>query len=681
MRASWIVFAVIVSSVAAAAMPTLDFDPRPEPLLDRSVPYVGADGIQSAGYSGKGVTIAVIDTGVDFSHPDLGGFEGDGAVRGHNFVNELEPPNDTNGHGTQVAGIIAANGEIRGIAPDAQILAYKVSEDGESVSSELIVRAIERATDDGADIINISLGVNKTNSRIDSAVNAAIERGVFVVVAAGNDGPSPGTIGSPGRNPNAVTVGATYNNITSSLVSTLEIGEKQYQVIPMLGVGAIAEPIEGGVVFGGYGRERDLASVDATGSILLVERGSDRADELVYFTEKEFHAANSGAGAIVVYNNEPGLYLGDVSESFTMEDYAPRIPIVSLSQKDGLEIRDALDGRTGGALNVFYNPDYVAFFSSRGPASPFYIKPDLVAPGTIVNSTNAGGAYAFSSGTSFAVPHVAGSAALLLERHPGMAPADLKSILSTTTVPVADAYGNAFPVTDAGAGRLDLKNAFDAELIIRPTFLIMTFSATEAEQSAGLSFEMIGGGEIRDVSMHVESPEFVRAEGIVRSDGAEVRAVISEADFGDFEGRVNIVHNDVKYRIPVIFRHTQGSVSVAEDRGLLGFEVDGPEDWRYAKISVTSKETGESYTTSITPQRDSDVAVKSPGEYWIESSISAGNGTVHAYDTVHVGSVQARGADLYSVTGVSEKPIYVVAAITAAVAAVGMWLGASGRRA
>ena len=128
---------------------------------------------------------------------------------------------DNNGHGTQVAGVMLLMDNL-GIAPKAKILAYKVSED-EGVSSELISRAIEKAIEDKADIINISLGVNKTNSKIDSAVDYALEKEIFVVTAAGNDGPELKTIGSPGRNFESVTVGATYNNLTSSLIATLEV--------------------------------------------------------------------------------------------------------------------------------------------------------------------------------------------------------------------------------------------------------------------------------------------------------------------------------------------------------------------------------------------------------------------------------------------------------------------------
>ena len=150
-----------------------------ELYLDRSVPYLGADIPRIEGIDGTGIKIAVIDTGVDYNHPDLFGWGPDGKViGGYNFINESQPPLDTNGHGTQVAGVIAADGEKSGVAPKAKILAYKVSEDGAGVSSDLIIRAIQKAIEDDADIINISLGVNKTNTKIDRAVNLADRKSV-----------------------------------------------------------------------------------------------------------------------------------------------------------------------------------------------------------------------------------------------------------------------------------------------------------------------------------------------------------------------------------------------------------------------------------------------------------------------------------------------------------------------
>jgi len=227
--------------------------------IENSVPYVGSEIPRTDGIDGTGIKIAIIDTGVDFNHPDLFGWGPDGKViGGYNFIQENQLPMDNNGHGTKVAGVIAADGNTLGVAPKAKILAYKVSEDGEGVSSELIMKAIKKAIEDKADIINISLGVNKTNSKIDSAVNHALDNGIFVVTAAGNDGPELKTIGSPGRNFGSVTVGATYNNMTSSLIATLEVNEKDFTVIPMVGSSTTEEPIIGKIIFGGFGKISDL---------------------------------------------------------------------------------------------------------------------------------------------------------------------------------------------------------------------------------------------------------------------------------------------------------------------------------------------------------------------------------------------------------------------------------------
>ena len=252
---------------------------------------------------GNGIKIAIIDTGVNYNHPDLYGFGKDGKViGGYDYIENDNSPLDTDGHGTQVAGVLAADGNLKGISPKAKILAYRVSADGEGVASDLITKAIHQAIKDDADIINISLGVNRTEYEIDRAVNAAVDAGIVVVAAAGNSGPESSTIGSPASNPNAITVGATYNNVTNSLVSTLEIDQKQFEVFPMVGTESIESPIISEIRFGGYSRDQDLKNLDVKEVILLAERGGETSDELVYFSDKEKNAAKYGASAIIVYN-------------------------------------------------------------------------------------------------------------------------------------------------------------------------------------------------------------------------------------------------------------------------------------------------------------------------------------------------------------------------------------------
>ncbi len=446
--------------------------------IENSVPYVGTEIPRTEGLDGSGIKVAVIDTGVDFDHPDLLGWGSDGKViGGYNFIQPNQLPMDNNGHGTKVAGIIAADGSIFGVAPKAKILAYKVSEDGEGVSSELISGAIEKAIEDEADIINISLGVNRTNSKIDSAVNYALEKGIFVVTAAGNDGPELKTIGSPGRNVESLTVGATYNNMTSSLIATLEIGEKQYTAIPMVGAPKTDEPVTGKIIFGGYGKNSELKNLDVKDSILIVERGSDVEGELLFFSIKEKNAADAGARALIVFNNEPGIFLGELIHEFSGSDYSPQIPVVSIDREEGLEIIEKLENETKGIMHLFYNPDFIAHFSSRGPVSPFYMKPDMVAPGAYINTTQIGASYNFTSGTSFAAPHVSGAAALLLQNNPELENHELKSLLVTTTKPVSNAYGKEFSIHESGSGRLDIASAYNAKLIINPTNFVVNFSS------------------------------------------------------------------------------------------------------------------------------------------------------------------------------------------------------------
>ena len=655
-------FAAPHDNALHAGISWIDYrDTTAKTLMDRSMPYVGVNHIQSEGYSGEGVRIAIIDTGVDFAHPDLK--DGPG-VRGHDFVGTGRAT-DVNGHGTQVAGIIAANGSLVGVAPDAVILSYRVSVDGNAVSTDLITQAIRRAVQDGADVINISLGINRTNVQIESAVSEAVKSGILVVLAAGNDGPGRDTISSPGRNADAITVGATYNNITSSMVATLRVGDKQYQALPMVGIEETQQTVSGKLVFGKYGRAADLLD-NYAGAVLLVERGSDVQNQLVYFAEKEYNAARAGASAVIVYNNKPGLYLGDVSSSLTIQNYTPSIPILSISQEDGMELRQEVAKGPEARLDVFYNPDYVGHFSSRGPVSPFYIKPDLVAPGIFVNSTHIGGAYNLSSGTSFAAPHVAGAAALLLEKNPSLTPGQIKSLLVTTTAPIVDAYGNSISVFDAGAGRLDVKNAFEAGLVLEPAFIIMTFSPAETVQEGHVSMHHIGGKEPGAIDIDVESPEFINTTYKTEDSKIIIRSSIADADFGIYEGVARITHENTTYRIPIIFEHVSGSVDVHDSDGMLGFKITNPPDWHYAKIVATDAQTGASKTVSVTPRQDSQMRVDRPGTYWIESIIRTDNITHLAHDTVYVPVAS---------TAVFEPPgqaVIIVAAITTLVGLVGL---------
>ena len=632
-----LIFSVLVVFLVGFLLEPPLTDSQIHTYLQRSGPYIGTDVPKFEGIDGTGVTVAIIDTGVDFNHPDLFGWGEDGKViGGYNFIQTDQPPLDNNGHGTQVAGVIAADGEIVGIAPKAKILAYKVSEDGEGVSSELIIRAIEKAVEDGANIINISLGVNKTNSKIDRAVNDALEKEVFVVTAAGNDGPGFQTIGSPGRNFGSVTVGATYNNLTSSLVATLEIDGKPYTVIPMVGSSKLDDPISGKIVFGGYGKDGDLEDLDLTNSILLVERGSNVEGELLYFSIKEKNAVNAGAKALIVYNDIPGIFLGELIHEFIEPGYTPTIPVVSMDRKEGIEIRDNLDNSNDGDLHLFYNPDFVAHFSSRGPVSPFYIKPEIVAPGAYINTTQNNAGYNFTSGTSYAAPHVSGAAALLLQKNPHLHHHEIKSILLTTVKPASDAYGNEFSVKEAGAGRLDIEKAFAAKLIIMPPNFVAIASSNNPVAEEILELKLVEGN-LDDLDMQYIGPEFINF-GFLREDNrVNIKLSVVGENYGEHEGRIIVNHSGMSYVVPFLLHYTEGSISVSQqDRNLL-FEIYHPEGWNFAKVSVTNSNDGRVDTITTTPgKKEVSIPIYENGEYWIDAKIRGERNSTDAFNTITV---------------------------------------------
>ncbi len=179
---------------------------RVRTCLNVSVPMIAGDYAWRAGFTGKGVAIAIIDTGVDSSHPDLKGR----VAASESFVSE-EDPLDYNGHGTHVAGIAAGAGSIyRGVAPDSTVINAKCLDTQGYGYEDDVVAAIEWALDKGADIFNLSLGgPGDYESLLVEAVDTITEKyGKIFCVAAGNSGPAKGTIECPGIASNAITVGA-----------------------------------------------------------------------------------------------------------------------------------------------------------------------------------------------------------------------------------------------------------------------------------------------------------------------------------------------------------------------------------------------------------------------------------------------------------------------------------------
>lgn len=187
------------------------FDEPVHTMLDGSIPLIGAPAVWQAGVTGAGIKVAVVDTGIDSTHPDFA-----------NRISQIkdftgEGPSDNNGHGTHVAGIIggtgaASGGKYKGVASACTLLAAKVLRGDGSGSTSDVMAGIEWAVQQGVHVINLSLGSDGAcdgTDALSTLCDAAVARGIVLCVAAGNAGPGASTVGSPGCAKTVITVGAT----------------------------------------------------------------------------------------------------------------------------------------------------------------------------------------------------------------------------------------------------------------------------------------------------------------------------------------------------------------------------------------------------------------------------------------------------------------------------------------
>lgn len=433
--------------------------------------------------TGKGVKVGVIDTGIDYTHPDLRMNYGGG----HDVVDGDRDPMETRPtegeatlHGTHVAGIIAANGKIRGVAPDATIIAYRALGPGGSGTTEQVIAAIEQAMKDQVDILNLSLGnnVNGPDLPISLALNKAVEQGITAVTSSGNSGPKHWTVGSPGTASQAISVGASTPALN---IPYLEIAGQRHRLDPLQGSVQWDFHKSYEIIFAGLGKKEELKN--AAGKIVLLERGE------LTFTEKAFNAYEAGAVAVMIYNNTKGAFFGNLETEIS-------IPVTALSKENGEKIKQAI-AKNQRYARTYINEesDILADFSSRGPVtSTWEIKPDVVAPGVAINSTVPGG-YLPLQGTSMAAPHVAGAAALIKQAHPDWGPDKIKAALMNTAKPIVNPKGKSYRTFEQGAGRIQIEKALKTDTLAMPASLQFgKFQVADRmhEHSAFVTVENIG---------------------------------------------------------------------------------------------------------------------------------------------------------------------------------------------
>ena len=465
------------------------------PAVEYAKALTGADiANDELGYTGKGIKVGIIDSGIDYNHPDFGGsgvndetknFPGSRVKWGYDFVGDAydsrsedpaintpmpDPfPDDCGGHGTHVAGITGANGDIKGVAPDVEFGAYRIFGCDGSSDSEVILAAMEMALADGMNVVNMSLGASYMTWPSYPTAQAAdylVEQGVVVVVSQGNEG-AGGTFsgGAPAVAHDVISVGSIDNSEYMADYATSETAN-DYPFMPSTGSpafepGKTYEVIAVDPVTGCEG----VPTATADNQLLLLQRGG------CTFHEKALLAQNGGYAGLFIDNNTSGII------NATVEGTTPiTIPVGTLLQADGEALRAELPTTItiGTEQKRFDNPTggLQSDFSSYGLAADLTLKPDVSAPGGSIYSTYPleEGGYATLGGTSMAAPHVAGAAALLLEARPELDPFQVRTVLANTADPftwsLMPDLGVLEPVHRQGAGIIDIPQAIGTEVFV-----------------------------------------------------------------------------------------------------------------------------------------------------------------------------------------------------------------------
>ena len=391
---------------------------------------------------GSGVRVLVLDTGIDRDHPALRlNYE-----KGRDFVNDKNSPYpeaDQIGHGTHVAGTIAASfgaGGFVGVAPEARLLAGRVCNDG--CSNIAVANGINWGIEEKVDIISMSLGGPFATKGEKNAIEAAEANGIIVVAASGNDGRK--RVSFPAAFPTVIAVGAVDS---ASVKADFSNWGKELDVVAP-GVGVVSAVPQGTgketvvnvtlngrsqlvessgfagspdvlsalnleVVYASLGRPEDFKGLSLPGKFALIQRGE------ISFGDKARNAIAAGARGVVIFNNTKGLIQGTV----TQDGSILAIPVVMVTQDVGEALRDEVqaNGRPKVSIQTI-KTDY----------SPF-------------------------DGTSMATPHVAGVLALMKAANPTALPARFREVIKSTAQTLSPNNEN-----QVGSGLVNAQAAVEA---------------------------------------------------------------------------------------------------------------------------------------------------------------------------------------------------------------------------
>ena len=523
-------------------------------------------------WNGDGIVIAVLDSGLRTTHEafrdyglaqqpaitesDIDAFLAEGGTPGeyisqripfaYDYAGRDSDVSTADSHGTHVSAIALGytedeNGQVifRGAAPAAQLLSMKVFPDDADRGADdaVVLRALEDAYELGADIINLSLGhdngfsADSPNTAIYQDVFRKLqEEGIAVFAAAGNadtivtgkqygaalptsDYTDYGTISSPATMESTIAVAsaeAMYQQVSGYIsfgnqkTSFIECISETNQSLPALT--ELSDQDLTYVVIRGVGSESSYEGVDVAGKVALVQRGE------ITFTEKAQTAANHGAIACLVYNNEDTSILPVIETS--------AIPCALISLQTGRDLLDLAGSGKTGTLRIssgtyieqVHTHPTASTASSRGTTSDLRLTPSITAPGgTILSATaESDNSYAQLSGTSMATPNASGAFALVLQalRERGLPEEEIfstaKSLLLCTALPITDEHSLLVSPRKQGLGLVDVDASLQSELLITDPIIqlgasknghftaaltVRNLSEKEAELSVGVSVQ------------------------------------------------------------------------------------------------------------------------------------------------------------------------------------------------
>jgi minor extracellular serine protease Vpr len=533
--------------------------------------------------TGKGITVGVIDSGIDYRHPDLGGGKyGDlgKVIGGVNYISKNETPidDDNIGHGTAIAGIIACDSKTRypGVAPNALLKSYKVySNTKKTVTESTVLAALDQAVTDGCQVVNISLSSPGTGkqSALAKGAETATNAGVIVVGAAGDYGSfhsasNSGTVGGAGVAEKSICVGSS--DVRYGFRFDIVGANRTFTgmaSLPMIDFGE--QTLE--IVDGGYGTLDEISNLTLRNKYILIKRGPEIGDSISYM-QKVSNAKRRGANGVIIWNSIPGeliqMDLGfnkETGEQLTEKDlipscfinYSDGFVLQSLISKGSIQIKPSL-------IKIFG----IAKFSAMGPTEGLVFKPDFCAPGVGLNapmSMNPANPtipkYSNTfAGTSASAALVSGAVSLMKQLKPGWTSNDIRLALMNTAT-VIENRNSRQPTSFQmqGSGTIDVTAAVATPAVISPGGLIFTGSNKELtltikgleQASFNITTAVFDGMEDK-IKLSVSSTSKTVSKG--KEDKLIVNAEFEPDSLPyNMQGMIYLESVNAKLHIPVIF--------------------------------------------------------------------------------------------------------------------------------